>query len=252
MGYPLNDVTPTSTGGSYVHFDKHTSIYVNPHTKQAYAVMGSIRDLWQNQGWETGRMGYPLSDERDTTDVGTGRYSIFEGGVVYWTRATGAHLVLGLIRTEYEAQHGSAGPLGYPLTDELPTPDGRGRYSVFQHGSIYWDGTNGRAFTVSDGVRDVWAETGWEQGPLGYPVSNMEAAAANNTYNGSQRFQHGTINAQGTVTMDPPSPKSGGGGTTPCTTNPSGPFCPLPPKCDNPVLGCNPAPWPPPVSWPGL
>ena len=33
--------------------------------------------------------------------------------------------------------------LGYPTSDELSTEDGLGRYSEFQHGSIYWRPTTG-------------------------------------------------------------------------------------------------------------
>lgn len=63
------------------------------------------------------------------------------------------------------------GPLGYPVTDELATPDNRGRYSVFENGSIYWKETTG-AHEVRGAIRDKWKETGWEAGSLGYPISD--------------------------------------------------------------------------------
>jgi hypothetical protein len=40
-------------------------------------------------GWERSFLGYPTSNELSTED-GTGRYSEFQGGSIYWSPATGA------------------------------------------------------------------------------------------------------------------------------------------------------------------
>ncbi len=61
--------------------------------------------------------------------------------------------------------------LGYPVTDELVTPGGVGRYNHFQTGSIYWTPATG-AREVRGAIRDRWASTGWERGALGYPTSD--------------------------------------------------------------------------------
>ncbi|MYW41980.1 hypothetical protein GT346_01145, partial [Streptomyces sp. SID161] len=34
-------------------------------------------------------------------------------------------------------------PLKCPVTDEMTAPDGRGRYTHFQGGSIYWSAATG-------------------------------------------------------------------------------------------------------------
>lgn len=63
-------------------------------------------------------VGAPLSDELDTGD-GTGKYNVFQNGVICWTAQRGAQEVYGnLLRlwTELNAERGS---LGYPLTGEL-------------------------------------------------------------------------------------------------------------------------------------
>lgn len=63
-------------------------------------------------------VGAPLSDELDTGD-GTGKYNVFQNGVICWTAERGAQEVYGnLLRlwTELNAERGS---LGYPLTGEL-------------------------------------------------------------------------------------------------------------------------------------
>ena len=96
----------------------------------------------------------------------------YEGADIYWTHATGAHEVHGDIRAKYNALGGPVGLLGFPLTDETGAPDGVGRYNHFQNGSIYWTDHTG-PFLVHGGVRDTWAEQGWERGALGYPVSDQ-------------------------------------------------------------------------------
>jgi hypothetical protein len=57
---------------------------------------------------------------------------------VYWSRATGAHVVLGEIRDEYLHQGAQTSALGYPISDERDTADSRGRVSHFEGGDIVW------------------------------------------------------------------------------------------------------------------
>jgi hypothetical protein len=80
--------------------------------------------------------------------------------------------VHGDIRAKYDALGGASGPLGLPLTDETGTPDGIGRFNHFEGGSIYWTDHTG-PMMVRGTVRDRWAASGWEQGPLGYPVQDQ-------------------------------------------------------------------------------
>ena len=56
------------------------SIYWYPHTG-AHQVSDNILQFWTNEGCERGQLGYPMSDVILTPE--DGRYSIFEGGVVY-------------------------------------------------------------------------------------------------------------------------------------------------------------------------
>jgi hypothetical protein len=57
---------------------------------------------------------------------------------VAWSAETGAHAVLGEIRDLWLQLGAEAGRLGYPVSDESPTPDGRGRRTRFQFGEIWW------------------------------------------------------------------------------------------------------------------
>jgi stage II sporulation protein D len=186
LGFPVTDelATPDRVG-RFNHFQRG-SIYWTPGTG-AYEVHGAIRDTWARLGSERSAVGYPLTDELTTPDR-IGRYNHFQRGSIYWTPSTGAHEVRGAIRERWAAMGWETGPLGYPLTDELGTPDGRGRFNHFEGGSIYWTPVTG-AHDVRGVIRQRWAQSGWETGRLGFPVSDEYAVP------GGRRsdFEHGSI-----------------------------------------------------------
>ncbi|PKW13620.1 LGFP repeat-containing protein [Saccharopolyspora spinosa] len=183
FGYPATDTRLTPDAfGAYNHFltpdaqHENASIYWT-QPSGANAVRGAIRDKWAATGWERGPLGYPVTDELSTPD-GVGRYNQFNGdgrfpaGIV-WSPRTGAHSVQGVIAQRYLELSGPAGVLGYPTTDELGTPDGRGRYNHFTGtggASVYWTPQTG-AHEVYGGIRARWSQLGWERSYLGYPVT---------------------------------------------------------------------------------
>jgi uncharacterized protein with LGFP repeats len=161
-------------------------------------VIGAIADKYKSLGGCTSVLGRPTSNELPCAD-GQGRYSTFEIGSIYWRSDIGAFEVHGAIRDKWKALGWENGFVGYPLTDELGSPDGRGRYSVFQGANIYWTPQTG-AHEVHGAIRDKWKELGWELGALGYPTSDEYAIS------GGRRsdFEHGSISwasATGKVTV---------------------------------------------------
>jgi uncharacterized protein with LGFP repeats len=172
LGYPLTDELGTPDGvGRFNHFSKGGSIYWHP-SSGAHEVHGAIRDNWSSNGWETGPAGYPITNETGTPD-GVGRYNHFSRNAsIYWTGSTGAHLIYGAIRYKWASLGWETGRAGYPITDELGTPDGVGRYNHFNRdASIYGTGPTG-AHLVVGAIRDKWASLGWERGRAGYPVTD--------------------------------------------------------------------------------
>ena len=136
LGAPVSTENIAPDGiGRYRHY-QGGSIYWTSSTG-AHEVHGSIRSKWSGIGWERSFLGYPLTDETTTPD-GVGRYNHFQGGSIYWTPSTGAQEVHGAIRAKWASMGWERSFLGYPTSDELMTEDGTGRYSEFQHGSIYW------------------------------------------------------------------------------------------------------------------
>jgi hypothetical protein len=98
------------------------------------------------------------------------------GGLAFWgegagTRCGGSPPVIGEIERKYLALGGCASGVGAPIREERGAPDGVGRYSIFERGSIYWTPELG-AYEVHGRIRDAWAAEGWEAGALGYPASD--------------------------------------------------------------------------------
>ena len=134
-------------------------------------------------------LGAPTIPEKVAPD-GVGRYRHYQNGSLYWSPGYGAHLVHGRIRGKW-ADTGWERGFGYPLTDEMVTPDGVGRFTHFQDASIYWTPQTD-AHEVHGAIRQRWAELGWERSYLGYPTSDeiRQGDAADHRYS---TFQHGTI-----------------------------------------------------------
>ncbi|NIZ90483.1 GDSL-type esterase/lipase family protein [Kineococcus rubinsiae] len=144
LGFPVTDeFFPLLRGGSGQHF-QGGSVYWSPATG-AHAVSGPVRDAWAAAGWENSPLGYPVGDEVPLATA-KGSFQPFQGGSIYRTPSTGAHLVRGAILATWGAGGWERGELGYPVSDEHDVPGGRG--SDFQHGSVTWDAASGRTSTT--------------------------------------------------------------------------------------------------------
>lgn len=169
--------------GYFIHY-QGGSIYRNFQTG-AHEVHGAIRDKWASLGWEQSFLGFPVTDETGTPD-GSGRYNHFQGGSIYWTPATGAHEVHGAIRDKWAALGWERSFLGYPTSDEASTPDGRGRISQFQNGTITWTEATGavEAPTTRKWHADV---TFSDSNPLGGWVDFVADDTGAFTFSGQMR-----------------------------------------------------------------
>lgn len=220
-GFPMIDETLLPDGqGYHNHFrllsagtscgqNNDRSIYWHSSTG-AHGVQGLIRERWCALGWE-GNVGYPATDENTTPD-GVGRYNHFlkigqaatcstnGNQSIYWRPETGAHQVKGGIRQRWCALGWEGGIVGYPTTDETPTPVRTGAYNHFKKysaagtfqydASIYWSPTYG-AWEVYGSVRSKWSTLGWEGGSLGFP----KGARANVSTGFQQPFEYGAAYA---------------------------------------------------------
>ncbi|MGY1690050.1 LGFP repeat-containing protein [Geodermatophilus sp. SYSU D01105] len=185
IGYPVGDDTAAPwNSGWYTDF-QGGSIYWSTSTG-AHDVRGAIRDKWRSWGAQAGALGYPTGND---TRLSGGYRSDFQGGSVYWSSSTGAHVIRGAIRDTY-LRVGAERSLGFPSSDDGPTRAGDGAYSTFSGGAIYWSPSTG-ARVLRAGILQRWRELGAETGALGYPIANQGATpGASGTY---ARFEGGSI-----------------------------------------------------------
>ena len=137
--------------------------------------------------------GYPTTNESGTPD-GTGRFNHFRefaeaagcagaNRSIYHHPSTGTYEVHGPIRERWCALKWEVG-VGYPVTDQSATPDGRGQYNHFRllaepanncgqnaNQSIYWTADTG-AHQVRGTIRQKWCDLGWENSVVGYPTTD--------------------------------------------------------------------------------
>jgi uncharacterized protein with LGFP repeats len=111
---------------------------------------------------------------------------VFQGGRIYHTPTTGAHILSGPIQSAWMAQGWETGPLGYPTSGAICKDGGCGQ--VFQGGRIYHTPTTG-AHILSGPIQSAWMAQGWETGPLGYPTSGVYAISGGE----AQNFQGGKL-----------------------------------------------------------
>lgn len=136
LGYPKTDEIVNPDGAGRRQEFVGGAIYWHPTAiPDAASIGGAIRTKWNGVNAErvNSLLGYPTSDETVLPD-GQGRMNRFERGVIYWSSATGAHPVSGVILAEWALAGFEAGTYKYPTSDEYSAPSGRAQN--FQGGTI--------------------------------------------------------------------------------------------------------------------
>lgn len=164
-------------------------IYWHPKTG-AHTVSLPAAKVWKRHGWEKGFLGYPT-----TSDMALGNQWFkqdFQGGYVYTHNSPirpSQASIQGAIYDKWQSMGAQNSKLGYPISDELTTPDGVGRYNVFEHGMIYWTPKTG-AHSVYEPILSKWAKAGYERSSYGYPVAQQEN---DGEWHVRQRFERGEV-----------------------------------------------------------
>ncbi|WP_426707173.1 hypothetical protein ACEN2D_06955 [Corynebacterium auriscanis] len=161
-------------------------IYWHPNYG-AHPVTTHFSIAWARTGWERGALGYPTTDEFALSD-GIGRKQSFSKGHIYGSLA-GLGTIKGAIYDKWVSMGAEKGVLGYPVTDEITTPDGVGRFNRFTGGMMYWHPQHG-AHSVRGSILNKWASQGYERGASGYPVEDPKDDGA---FRITQKFQRGNI-----------------------------------------------------------
>jgi hypothetical protein len=175
LGQPVTcELGTPNRPGRFNHF-QGGSIYWSSPTG-AWEVHGEIRLTWSRLGWENSAVGFPVTNETRTPNR-FGAFNHFERGSIYWSPTTGAREVRGAIRQTWSRMGWENSLLGFPVTNELRTPNKPGAFNHFQGpygpyepGSIYWSPSTG-AHPVYGAIKARWASLGWENSRLGFPVT---------------------------------------------------------------------------------
>ena len=135
-------------GGIYTSLATGThAIYGGIYTE--YQATQNEKDAHGNEVYMG--LGLPTSDEVNVPGVAGGRMNTFAGGAaIYWSQATGAHVIYGAIATEYN-QVGGPAACGLPTGDEAPVAgvpnlratQFRGNGYLGNNAAIYWTATTG-------------------------------------------------------------------------------------------------------------
>ena len=184
LGYPVGGVTcGTANGGCYQNFQRGAITWTSQ--VGAWETYGGIRARWAADGYETGVLGYPTGAPTN----GSGSVSqTFQGGVISWTATVGAFASTGPIGQRWLEIGGAEGVLGAPIQQAVCSSRDGACYQNFQRGAISWTSSTG-AWETYGGIRAKWRSTGFESGPLGYPVG-APVATSGGVY---QTFQSGAI-----------------------------------------------------------
>ena len=115
--------------GDLVQDLRHGRLTLNRRLDAVVWQHGPLLDAYLELGGARSQLGLPV-----TGIWGQGRYrgARYEGGLLLWSRATGAHTVPAAFLPAYRRHGGPSGKLGLPVTDEW----GGGRRQRFEGGVI--------------------------------------------------------------------------------------------------------------------
>lgn len=196
LGFPVTDETATPDGFGRFNFFEGGAIYYHPHLG-TFAVQRLIADVWKKEGWEKGKLGYPISNEiiKNNNSV-----QLFEFGAVISTKASPYKVIFnsyrnkGGVYTKWKYTGGVDSYLGDLITGNKNYHRPHDfHFAEFQHGFIYENpNLKGQpAFVIKKGpIFDYYAKKGWEAGSLGFPISDEATSSDGSLY---QNFENGTI-----------------------------------------------------------
>jgi uncharacterized protein with LGFP repeats len=132
----------------------------------------AISAAWQSSGGDTGPLG---PKNGGVYPVGEGFGQNCAGGKIYFTPATGAHVMQGAILEKYESLGGPVdSDLGFPTIDEGAGRAADSRNTTFSAADkpvIFWTPATG-AQVVRGAINAAWDKLGGSAGPLGVPAED--------------------------------------------------------------------------------
>ena len=118
-------------------------------------------------------------------DIAGGRGQKYAKGHIYWTKATGAHIVTGAIDDLVDKD--LLQQIGFPTKDPKDGLKNDGVQQTFAKGAVHWTKATG-AHATTGILQKYWKDKGYERGHLGYPTSalTVEDGRAEQTFQGAR------------------------------------------------------------------
>ena len=188
LGFPVANIESNpKTGISWQQYEH--GFIVGKDSTGYYVSQGKIRDAWANQNFESGSLGFPISNIDYNPSTGI-YWQQYEKGYIVGRDSTGYFISTGKIREVWSKQGFEAGSLGFPVANIESNPKTGISWQQYEHGFIV--GKDSTGYYVSQGkIREIWAEQDFERGKLGFPTSAITRHSDTGIY--TQNYEHGVI-----------------------------------------------------------
>ncbi|WP_448617631.1 hypothetical protein [Geodermatophilus sp. URMC 65] len=161
LGYPIGD--DAAVAGGYQTAFRNGTVYWSRSTGAKVVRAAILRKYVAAGGPQV--LGFPTADEGP---VAGGARVELQGGVVYWSSETGAHVVRGDILARWRQLGGETGRLGFPTGDDTAVPGGY--QTTFRGGTIWWSRATGAKVLQAAVLRRYVAAGGPQV--LGFPTAD--------------------------------------------------------------------------------
>ncbi|HET6303112.1 hypothetical protein [Microbacterium sp.] len=132
--------------------------------------LAEIDSAYASTGGASGPLG-TAGPAPSCTPSSTSCIRSYGGGAIYWTRATGAVPVYGVVWTTYSAAGGHGGTLGFPSSPQQSVTDRNGNGIAQKFAGGYIHSSASGTFTSSNVIMTAYSAEGWVRGSLGWPIS---------------------------------------------------------------------------------
>jgi uncharacterized protein with LGFP repeats len=179
--------TSSANGGGTVQSFQGGLLAARAGASTAYPVTGAVLSEYAARQAQAGSVGWPTGDAKAVTG---GLSQSFTRGVIVQKTGAAAHAVLASLYTDYVANGGTAGVLGWPTAGwRGSTASGGGTTQAFEHGGLYHSAKGG--YAVTGDLATAYTRTGGPGGTLNWPSSGGVSASGGTkqTFVGGSLYQ---------------------------------------------------------------
>ena len=171
LGWPTSELQEnTKTGMRWQNYEGGK--IVGNDEKGWFISTGKSSEVWKKYDYESGALGYPISNIQKSNRTGT-QWQDYENGAIVGNDQRGWFISAGKPREVWATYGFEGGILGWPTSDIYKTESTGMEWQSYVGGVIVGNDKKGW-FAMYGGARDVWSRNGFEIGLLGWPVSNVQ------------------------------------------------------------------------------